>query len=212
MGFKPISSQTLQRLPIYLNYLKSLSTKDDTNISATTIAYALDLNDVQVRKDLASVSRGGRPKVGYNKKELISDLEHFLGYDDVKSAVIVGVGNLGHALLSYDGFTAYGLNIIAGFDTDDEIIGTTVNGKQIFPISKLNDLCSRMKIRLGVITVPDNEAQSVCDEFMKSGILAILNFTNIHLKVREDVLVENINIAFSLGVLSKHLGEKLKAR
>lgn len=212
MEFKPISSQTLQRLPMYLNYLKSLPMDKNTNVSATTIATSLNLNDVQVRKDLASVSKGGRPKIGYMTKELISDLEHFLGYDDVKSAVIAGVGNLGYALLSYDGFSAYGLNIIAGFDTNDKIIGTTVNGKQIFPASKLNDLCSRMKIRLGIIAVPDDKAQSVCDEFTKSGILAILNFTNVHLKVPVEVLVENINIAFSLGVLSKHLEERLNTK
>lgn len=212
MELKPISNQTLQRLPIYLNYLKNLPIEGDTTISATVIAAALGLNDVQVRKDLASVSKGGRPKVGYVTKELIRDIEHFLGYDDVKSAVIVGVGKLGHALLSYDGFSSYGLNIIAGFDINPKVIGTKVNNKQVFSISKLNDLCTRMKIRLGVIVVPDDKAQAVCDEFTESGILAILNFSDVHLKVPEGVLVENMNIASSLGVLSKHLEEKLSAK
>lgn len=212
MELKPISSQTLQRLPMYLNYLKSLPMDEDATISATVIAGGLNLNDVQVRKDLALVSKGGRPKIGYITRELVRDIEHFLGYDDVKSAVIAGVGKLGHALLSYDGFSAYGLNLIAGFDTNPKVIGTTVNGKQIFSISKLNDLCNRMKIRLGVIAVPDDKAQIVCDEFTKSGILAILNFSNVHLKVPEGVLVENINIVSSLGVLSKHLEEKLSTK
>ena len=97
-----VSVNTLQRLPTYLNYLKSLD--DDGNISSTEIARALGLNDVQVRKDLSSVSSGGRPKVGYNIRGLILDLKEFLGYNAVNDAVMVGCGNLGRALMSYRGF------------------------------------------------------------------------------------------------------------
>lgn len=209
MEFKPISTQSLQRLPLYLNYLKSLPKDGVANISATTIAGSLNLNDVQVRKDLASVSTGGRPKIGYITEELISNLEHYLGYDNAESAVIVGAGNFGRALLSYKGFSEYGLDIIVAFDVDEFIIGTTINGKQVLSTDKIKDICSRMKIRLGIITVPENEAQGVCDALIEGGVLAILNFAHVHLNVPDHVLVQNENVASSLAVLSKHLTEKL---
>ena len=99
-----ISKQTLQRLPLYLSYIKALPEDAPKNISATMIAEALQLNDVQVRKDLASVSSSGKPKVGYNVKDLVAELESFLGYDNVDDAIIVGAGSLGKALLNYGGF------------------------------------------------------------------------------------------------------------
>jgi redox-sensing transcriptional repressor len=209
MESQSISAQTLQRLPLFLTYLKSLPKDGAANISATTIADALDLNDVQVRKDLASVSSGGRPKIGYITEDLIFDIEQFLGYDDVNSAVVIGAGNIGHALLSYNGFAEYGLDIIAAFDIDKSIIGTAINGKQVLPANKLKDLCSRMKVRIGIITVPGFEAQAVCDILVGVGVLAIWNFTSVHLNVPDNVLVQNENMACSLAVLSKHLTEKL---
>ena len=118
-----ISKHTLQRLPMYLSYIQGLPEDAPKNISATTIAEALQLNDVQVRKDLASVSSSGKPKVGYNVKDLIAELEAFLGYNDIDNAVIVGAGSLGKALLNYSGFKAYGLNIIAAFDLCEEPTG-----------------------------------------------------------------------------------------
>lgn len=209
MEKKPISTQTLQRLPLYLNYLKSLSGDSTPNISATVIAGALNLNDVQVRKDLASVSNGGRPKVGYNTQELRSDLEHFLGYDNTESAVIVGAGNLGRAFLSFRGFADYGLDIVVAFDSDESLIGTSVNGKQILSVDKMKDLCRRMRIRLGIIAVPEQEAQGVCDALVECGVLAILNYAHVHLQVPGHVLVKNENMASPLAVLSKRLAEKL---
>ncbi len=204
-----ISIQALQRLPVYLKYLKSLPKEGVVNISSTLIAEALDLNDVQVRKDLALISSGGRPKVGYILENLIFDIEQFLGYDDSNSAVLVGAGNLGRALLSYNGFTEFGLDIVAAFDVDKDLIGTTVNGKPVLSAEKLLDLCSRMKVRIGIITVPDHDAQAVCDKLVEGGILAILNFAHVRLKVPNHVLVQNENLACSLAILSKHLQEQL---
>ncbi len=209
MIYKPISAQALQRLPIYLNLLKSLPADKFTNISATTIAEALRLNDVQVRKDLALVSSGGRPKIGYLTKNLISDIENFLGYGNADSAVIAGAGGLGRALLSYDGFSKYGLDIIAAFDVDEMIIGTTINGKKVLSSDKLKDLCSRMKVRIGIITVPTPYAQDICSQMVESGILAIWNFAPVTLNVPDNVLVQNEDMAFSLAKLSKNLSKKL---
>lgn len=203
-----VSVNTLQRLPTYLNYLKSLD--DDGNISSTEIARALGLNDVQVRKDLSSVSFGGRPKVGYNIRGLILDLKEFLGYNAVNDAVMVGCGNLGRALMSYRGFREYGLRIVAGFDVSDDIVGEEVSGKPVLPLSGLPQYCRENGIRIGVITTPAQAAQKACDLLMEGGIKAVWNFAPAHITVGEGVLVQNENMACSLALLSKHLNEMLE--
>lgn len=203
-----VSVNTLQRLPTYLNYLKSLD--DDGNISSTEIARALGLNDVQVRKDLSSVSSGGRPKVGYNIRGLILDLKEFLGYNAVNDAVMVGCGNLGRALMSYRGFREYGLRIVAGFDVSDDIVGEEVSGKPVLPLSGLPQYCRENGIRIGVITTPAQAAQKACDLLMEGGIKAVWNFAPAHITVGEGVLVQNENMACSLALLSKHLNEMLE--
>lgn len=209
MEKRSVSTQTLQRLPLYLNYLRSLPKGKSENISATAIADALRLGDVQVRKDLALVSSGGRPKVGYVTRELTSDIENFLGYHDVETAVLVGAGDLGHSLLSYDGFSGYGLEIAAAFDRDPALVGTTIAGKRVLSMEKLVDLCCRMQIHMGIIAVPGGEAQAVCDTLVSSGVLAIWNFAPVRLDVPEDVLVRNEDLAGSLAVLAKRLAERI---
>lgn len=203
-----ISKHTLQRLPMYLSYIKGLPEDAPKNISATTIAEALQLNDVQVRKDLASVSSSGKPKVGYNVKDLIAELEAFLGYNDIDNAVIVGAGSLGKALLNYSGFKAYGLNIIAAFDLCEE--PTEFQGKTVFPIAQLGSFCRKVNVHIGIITVPASSAQEICDLLVESGIRAIWNFAPVHLVVPDGILVQNENMASSLALLSNHLREQMK--
>ena len=207
MTLRPVSAQTLQRLPLYVSYLKSLPAEGAANVSATAIADALGLNDVQVRKDLASVSDSGRPKIGYITRDLVAEIENYLGCNDANCAVIAGVGKLGRALISYGGFSAYGLNIVAAFDVADDVVGTVIAGKQVFPLERLEELCRRMHVRIGIIAVPSAEAQSVCDAYVRSGIRAVWNFAPTYLNVPDDVLVQSENMAYSLAVLSKHLLE-----
>lgn len=206
---KVFTIQTLQRLPLYLNYLKALP-KDTESVSATSIAAVLGLNHVQVRKDLATASSGGKPKTGYAVNELIADIEHFLGYDNVNNAVLVGAGKLGGALLSYEGFARFGLDIVAAFDINASVIGSHLSGKEIFPLAKLKELCQRMQVHMGIITVPADAAQSVCDLLLDSGVCAIWNFAPVQLNVPGDVLVHNENMANSLAVLSKHLKDRFR--
>ena len=203
-----ISKHTLHRLPMYLSYIQGLPEDAPKNISATTIAEALQLNDVQVRKDLASVSSSGKPKVGYNVKDLIAELEAFLGYNDIDNAVIVGAGSLGKALLNYSGFKAYGLNIIAAFDLCEE--PTEFQGKTVFPIAQLGSFCRKVNVHIGIITVPASSAQEICDLLVESGIRAIWNFAPVHLVVPDGILVQNENMASSLALLSNHLREQMK--
>lgn len=212
MGTTSISKSTLQRLPSYITYLKSLPKNSPPNISATTIANALGLGEVQVRKDLAAVTSGGKPKVGYAVVDLIRELDQFLGYNDVSEAVLVGCGKLGHALLDYRGFNQYGLKIVAGFDSDPALTGVTPHGQNIFPMEKLNNLCSRLHIRLGVIAVPAEQAQSVCDDLVDCGIQGILNLAPVHLNVPAGVIVENENVAVSLANLAGKLDMQYRSK
>lgn len=205
----PISLQLYNRLARYLNYLKRLPDGAPANISATAIARALDLNQVLVRKDLASVSDGGKPKVGYVALDLIADIEHFLGHDNCTDAVLVGVGNLGKALLSYGKFEDYGLNIVAAFDKNPDLIGTEIAGKNVVDAQKITNLCKRMSIRIGIIAVPDVYAQGVCDALIAGGIRAIWNFAPVNLKMPENVVVKNEDMAASLAILTKRLAESL---
>ncbi len=207
-----VSKQTLQRLPKYLSYLKSRPSDSSKYVSATMVADALRLNQVVVRKDLAAVSGSGRPKVGYVREELIRELESFLGYDNTEDAVLVGAGKIGKALLSYGGFQQYGLNIVAAFDSDPLTANTEVEGKKILPMEKLPDLCRRMGIRIGILTVPGSSAQAVCSLLIESGVLAVWNFTNVHLDVPEGILVQNEDMAVSLAILSNHLKERFSTK
>ena len=209
---KEISKATLKRLPTYLSYLKALPSEASANISATALAAGLHMGEVQVRKDLALVSDGGRPKIGYNREHLIADIENFLGYGNSNDAVLIGAGKLGRALLGYGGFAEYGLNIVAAFDANDTLIGTTNGGKPIMHLSRLGEVCQRYKIKIGIITVPAEYAQGVCDLLIENGILAIWNFAPKHLNVPDGILVQNENMAASLALLCKHLNERMRGQ
>lgn len=201
---KNITSQTLQRLPLYLNYLMSLSEKRRAgHISATAIADALGLNDVQVRKDLASVSSGGRPKIGYSASELINDIGSFLGFGNRDGVIVAGMGNFGRAMLEYKGFEAYGFDILGGFDCDEKIVGTEIGGHKILHISELAGFCQRENVNIGIITVPEDAAQAVCTTMTEAGIRYILNFAPVHLNVPHGVKVHNENISLTLAMLTR---------
>ena len=206
---KKISKAVLKRLPGYLNYLKNNYNSDSPYISATTLANALGMGDVQVRKDLAMVSDGGRPKVGYLRENLIEDIEQFLGYDNTTDAVLIGAGKLGQALMDHKGFPEYGLNILAGFDINPTA-DTTEDGKPIYPMEMLEKYCHTNKILMGIITVPAPYAQEVCDKLIACGIKAIWSFATVHLEVPPHILVQYENMATSLAVLSMHLQAHIK--
>lgn len=210
MQQKEISKAVIKRLPTYLSYLRNLPEDAPPNISATTLANALGMGEVQVRKDLAMVCSMGRPKVGYPRDRLADDIEQFLGYDNTNDAVIIGAGRLGQALLGYNGFEAYGLNIVAAFDANP--VGNTIFGKPMMHIDQLANYCRSHKVLMGIITVPAAYAQDVCDQLIACGIKAIWNFAPTHLEVPDHILVQNENMATSLAVLSMHLQAQMKEK
>ena len=212
MERREISKAVLKRLPGYLAYLKSIPEEGASPyISATSLANALGMGEVQVRKDLAMVSDGGRPKIGYLRERLIDDIEQFLGYDNTTDAVLIGAGKLGLALMAYKGFEEYGLNILAAFDLAPKAEFTD-EGKPILPMERLEGYCRENKVLMGIITVPAEGAQQVCDALIHSGIKAIWNFAPVHLDVPEKILVQAENMATSLAVLSMHLQNHIKDR
>ena len=136
-----LSVATLRRMPSYLRYLKILRSQGVKNVSSVAIATEIGLNPVQVKKDISYATKvPGKPKIGFVVEELIDNIEDFLGCYNIKEAVLVGVGKLGRSLLSYNGFSNYGLNIVAAFDSNAELWGIDVNGKKIYPIEKLSDI------------------------------------------------------------------------
>ena len=199
-----IPKATLGRLPQYLEYLRSLPEIGRT-ISATAIAKALSLGDVQVRKDLASVCGAGKPKIGYETDKLITDIESHLGYERLTNAVLVGAGKLGRALLDYDGFEDFGVKIVAGFDCNETVL--TKGTKDILPIRDIEVYCREHDVKLGIITVGQGSAQDVCDKLVESGIKAIWNFAPVTLKVPNEVLLKQENLALSLAYLKGQISK-----
>lgn len=199
-----VSRATIGRIPLYLRYLKDTKHSTD-NISATTIAKALSLGEVQVRKDLSAVSGAGRPKTGYKICDLISSLESFLELDRHNNVVIVGAGKLGRALLDYTGFYEYGLNIVAAFDTAVTQCQHSNSGKPIYPMDNFDEFCKNNSIKIGVITVPSENAQEVCDRLVQNGIRSILCFAQCALSVPDTINVQYENIALSLAYLNKKI-------
>ncbi len=209
MERKEISKAVLKRLPGYLAYLKGIQDAPTPYISATALAAALGMGEVQVRKDLAMVSDGGRPKIGYVRESLIEDIEQFLGYDNTTDAVLIGAGKLGQALMGYRGFQEYGLNILAAFDRCPAM-EQTEEGKPVYPMDHLEKYCRDHKVLMAIITVPGDAAQEVCDQLIHCGIKAIWSFAPAHLEVPDKILVQYENMATSLAVLSMHLQNQIK--
>lgn len=206
---KTVSVKQLQRFPIYLKYLISMRDSEVKMITSSLIARALNYSEEQVKKDLQVVTtEKGVPNKGRNIQQLINDLESFLGYRNVSDAIVVGVGNLGSAFMNYKGFEEYGLNILMGFDIDEKLIGKQINNKTIFPMNKLKNLVQRMNIGIAILTTPASVSQEVVETLQDAGIKAIWNFVPVQLQVNENIVVENVNLASSLAILSHKLNKK----
>lgn len=205
------SKNQLERYPVYLKYFKELVEQGDVNVSSPKVAAKLGYSEEQVRKDLQAIStEAGRPKKGRDLAQLIDDLENFLGYKDSTSALLVGVGHLGTALLNFPAFEEMGLKILAGFDNDVVKQGKLPNGKEVFPLEKLPDLIKRLGVNIVILTVPASVAQEVADLAIKGGAKALWNFAPTHIEVPDDIVIQSVNLASSLAVLSHRLSLQIK--
>lgn len=204
---KHVPEPALRRLPIYCNFLRRFDEEDF--ISCTTIGRALNLNPTQIRKDLALAGAQGRPKVGYHVTELIECLENFMGWGTLQDVFLVGAGHLGAALLGYNSLGNYGIRIISAFDNNPEIVGRQINGIEVYPVSRFGVLARRLDIKLGILTVPESQAQKVCDLMIANGIQAIWNFAPVKLNVPDHIILQNEELFASLGALSSKLNAVL---
>jgi len=193
---------SIRRLPSYLHIIRAFQRTSEPYISGTWIANELNLEPIQVRKDLAITGIVGKPKKGYPVEQLISAIEHYLAWDVEQKAIIVGAGNLGSALTGYQEFRNHGLHMVAAFDSDPSKAAKSIHQVQIFSMEKLKEIVEKMNITLAILTVPSPYAQSSCDAIVAAGIRAIWNFTNVKLKVPEDVLVQREDLSSGYAILS----------
>lgn len=198
----PIPVPTLRRLPMYLEIVKELKESGETAVSSTAIAKICGLESILVRKDIASTGIVGQARCGFEINQLIDSIETFLGWRKTNEAFLVGAGSLGTALLKYKKFDEHSLCIHAAFDIDPAKIGKKIAGIPVFALKKLPDLIKRMRAEIGIITVIPSEAQSVADIMVNAGIRALWNFAPVVLTVPEGVVVENVSLSASLGVLT----------
>ena len=196
-----LKKATLGRVPLYLEYLDTIS-DDAEYVSSAEIARGLGLGEVQVRKDLGALSGRGRPKIGYDKNELKENLKSYLKNGYGSKIVLVGAGKLGKAILGYGGFGKFGLAIGAAFDSDADKAGVTDSGKPVFNIGELRRYCEMHDVKIGIITVPVGAAQSFCDLLVDCGVKVIWNFAPVKLKVKDGVTVQQEDMALSLAYLS----------
>lgn len=196
---------TIRRLPWYLALLSTLRGNKEEYISTTRMAEALEVAPSQIAKDLSFLGVRGKTRIGYEIDALIATLRNFLGFDRRHNAVMVGVGSLGAALVADSGLGRYGLNIVAGIDVDPDLVGTSINGVDIYKPSRLPELARFLRLRIGVLAVPVESAQSAADNIVASGIRAIWNFTPVRIKVPDGVVITNTSIYSHLAVMYNRL-------
>ncbi len=207
-----IPEPTLRRLPLYHQYLRRMQAGGLRHISSTKIGSDLHLLPIQVRKDFHITEAAGKPKVGYDIAGLIATMEAFMGWKETTDGYLVGVGNLGSALLGYQGFREYGLNLTAAFDVDESKVGTEIHGVKVLHVNKLQGMIERTGVKIGVLAVPAKSSQVLADIMVGAGIRAIWNFSPVKISVPPGVIVQHENLASSLVVLSKKLAKAIEAK
>lgn len=199
---------TLRRLPWYLAYISMLRSQKIEYVSSTAISKKLNVDASQIAKDLSFLNIRGKTRIGYEVAQLEQTLEEFLGFKTEHNAVVVGVGSLGAALIADSGLQRYGLEIVAGFDINPDIVGTTIGNVPIFNIDELQRRRSILKAEIGIITVPSEAAQGVADNLIASGVKALWNFTPYRILTDENIVVTNTSIYAHLAVMYNRLNAK----
>jgi len=201
-GPSSIPLPAVKRLSLYLRELEDLLELGRTTVSSKQLGQALSLTDAQVRKDLGYFGQFGQPGIGYGVAPLAMELRRLLGSDHVSNVCIVGVGNIGRALLDHGGFKRKGFHIVAAFDVSDAVVGQNVHGVKVSPMTELSRVVRSKSVRFGIIAVPTAAAQSVCDQLVKAGVTGLLNFAPKRLQVPEQVSISSVDLAVQLEQLA----------
>lgn len=203
-----IPEATIIRLSVYSRHLTDVDRKGIVTISSGDIAEGVGVSPAQVRKDLAYFGEFGTRGVGYNVKDLHRHILKILGLSQDWSVCLVGMGNLGLALTTYKGFRERGFIITSIFDNDPNKVGTTVNGVEVLPVDKIEEVVKANKTQIGIISVPAQAAQDIADKLVKAGVQAILNFAPGVLNVPPEVELRNVDLAVNLEVLTFNVGSR----
>jgi redox-sensing transcriptional repressor len=213
----PIPNPAVRRLSLYLRQLESFKRKDRRTVSSKQLGESLNLTDAQVRKDLAYFGQFGHPGIGYRVDDLITQVRRILGTDRIWNVLLVGAGNLGRALMAYNGFDAKGFRLVAVFDSDTAKIGKrqgpfssaqgpdSAKSKRFFviqPISELKSTVDRLGIRVAILAVPADNAQEVADKCVQAGVRGLLNFAPVSLNLPSDIAINAVDLAVQLEQLS----------
>ena len=200
-----VPEPTLRRLPWYLSNVKLLKQRGERYVSSTQISKEINVDASQIAKDLSYVTISGRTRVGYEVDTLIAVLEHFLGFTDIHKAFLFGVGSLGGALLQDSGLKHFGLEIVAAFDVNPALVGTSLNGIPVFHSDEFVKKMQEYDVHIGVLTVPIEIAQCITDTMVAGGIKAIWNFTPFRIRVPENIVVQNTSLYAHLAVMFNRL-------
>lgn len=199
---KRMPKSVIERIPLYLNYLEKIKSQNIKVVSSKIIAEDLGLGEVQVRKDLNLISGNGKPKIGHQTEELIKDIEQLIFNNKKLNVIVIGAGKIGEALVRYKGFDQHGFNVLGVFDNDTTRIGEHIGDIKINSIDELQTFCNNNIIDIGIITVPSNVAQEVCDKLIANKVKGILNFTNQKLNTNNLAAVRNVDITSLLTMLA----------
>jgi redox-sensing transcriptional repressor len=204
-----IPAPAVRRLSLYLRQLEAFHAADHRTVSSRQLGEALSLSDAQVRKDFAYFGQFGHPGIGYRVPELIQRVRRILGTDKQSNVLLVGMGNLGRALVSFGGFAKRGFDVVAAFDRDPGVIGMKSPGPIAFSVQPLADLPQVVKeksIRLGILAVPAPAAQAVADTMIAGGVRGILNFAPVTIQAGAEIAVASVDLGVHLEQLSFQLG------
>lgn len=200
-----VPEPTLRRLPWYLSNLKLLRQKGEQYVSSTQLSKETNIDASQIAKDLSFVRVTGRTRVGYEVETLITVLEDFLGFTRIHKAFLFGVGSLGGALLRDTGLEHFGLQIVAAFDVNPNLVGTTLCGIPIYHTDEFEQKMIEYDVNIGVLTVPIEIAQAVTDKMVAGGIKAVWNFTPFRIRVPESIVVQNTSLYAHLALMFNRL-------
>jgi redox-sensing transcriptional repressor len=203
-GRRGIPEATVNRLPVYLRALYALADRGIATVSSEELATAAGVNSAKLRKDLSHLGSYGTRGVGYDVEYLVYQVSRELGLTQDWPVVIVGAGNLGHALANYGGFASRGFRVAALFDTDPLIVGTKIASQVVRHADEIEPLIARYRVSIGVIAVPAAAAQGVCDRLVSAGITSILNFAPVVLNVPSGVDVRKVDLSIELQILAFH--------
>ena len=203
-----VPEPAIRRLPWYLASVQRLRAQGVEHVSSTAISKMLNVDASQIAKDLSYLNIKGKTRIGYEVAELERGLNDFLGFLQCHRAVMMGVGSRGRALITDSGLSRYGLEIVAGFDVNPDLIGTEIGGTPIFDIAELKTRRPQLEAEIAVIAVPVENAAEVADLCVESGIKALWNFTPFHIKTSPEITIENTSIYAHLALMYNRMEQK----